>query len=119
MTEPVRRVLLSLVVLVLVAAVGVGIWARPGGPGDSSGDVALVDQLLARSAQDVDGVLADAAAIRDPVLRQLAIDEWVHRNASRLSQPDGERICLTMEGTTRDVCLRKVSSPHLHQGPGK
>ena len=116
MSEPVRRVALGLVVVVLVAAVGVGVWARPRGPAEQAGDHGIVERLLARPARDVDGVLADAELLHDPVLRQLALDEWVHRNVAELDGRTGERVCLALEGTTRDVCLRKVSSPHLHPG---
>lgn len=118
MSEPARRVILVVAAVVLLVAVGVGLWARPGGPAEQAVDADVVERLLARPASDIDGVLADAAGIRDPVLRRVAIDEWVHRNASRLHAQKGERVCLALEGTTRDVCLRKVSSPHLHQSPG-
>lgn len=118
-TEAVRRAVLVLAAAVLLVAVGLGLWARPGGPAEQAVDTETVERLLARQASDIDGVLADAATIRDPILRRVAIDEWVHRNASDLHEQKGERVCLALEGTTRDVCLRKVSSPHLHESPEK
>lgn len=113
-----RRVLVVLCALLLLGAVGVAFWARPGGGAEQAGDRAAVDALLARPAADVDGVLGDAGRIRDPVLRRLALDEWVHRHAPELDGPTGERVCQALEGATQDLCLRKVSSPHLHRSPG-
>lgn len=119
MSDSVRRVVLILVVAVLLAAIGVAVWARPGGPAEQAADHAIVERLLARPVADVDGVLADAALLHDPVLRQLALDEWVHRHVAELDGRTGERVCLALDGATRDVCLRKVSSPHLHPGARK
>lgn len=117
MNDRVRTVLLGVAVVVLLGAIGVAVATGTGAVGGADPDRVTMERLLARPAEDLGGVTADAAAITDPVVKQAAVLEWIRRNQGHIDITNALALCESLGGIATDTCARRVDSPHLRTRP--
>ncbi|HJN77121.1 MAG TPA: hypothetical protein QGF58_24570 [Myxococcota bacterium] len=66
-----------------------------------------------RAETTVEKVEELAGDIQDPLIRGLAVSEWVELHAGELTNEEALRLCEHLSGVDRGMCMRPYTTPHL------
>jgi hypothetical protein len=78
-------------------------------------DVCLNAEIAQTPGSQPDVVLQKAPLIKDPMIRQAAVSQWVKEHVREIPNEKGQELCNLLEGRDRSYCQRVLSSPHLQE----